>query len=237
MWTDAVDLRDFYATTLGRVARRMIIRRLRQIWVDVHGLTILGLGYATPFLGAFRGEAERVIAMAPAAQGVLHWPADNAPLTVLVDENGLPLADRSIDRVLLVHALECAEHIRPMMREVWRVLSDGGRLIVIAPNRRGLWAQFERTPFGHGRPYSPAQLSHGLRDAMFTPHRANFALFVPPVRSRMLLSSAGAFEEIGERWFSTFAGVIAFEATKQIYAGHVVYSRATNRAYLPIVTR
>ena len=30
-----------------------------------------------------------------------------------------------------------------MMRELWRVLADGGRMIVVAPNRRGLWARFD----------------------------------------------------------------------------------------------
>ena len=54
MWTDAVDLRDFYATTLGQVARRMIRRRIRPVWPDVTGLSVLGLGYATPFLQPFR---------------------------------------------------------------------------------------------------------------------------------------------------------------------------------------
>ena len=118
MWTDAIDLRDFYATSLGRVARRMIARRIRLLWPDLRGQRVLGLGYATPYLGAFRGEAERVIAMMPAAQGVMHWPVDEANLTALCDHTDLPLPDNVIDRALIVHALECAERTRPMMREV-----------------------------------------------------------------------------------------------------------------------
>lgn len=218
MWTDAIDLRDFYATPLGAVARRMIGRRIRALWPDVRGLSLLGLGYATPFLGMFRAEAERVVAAMPAAQGVIPWPADGGGLAVLVDEADLPFPDRAFDRVLVVHALECAERTRPMMRELWRVLADGGRMIVVAPNRRGLWARFETTPFGHGRPYTEGQLSRGLRDCLFTPHQATSALFVPPLRSRMLLSAASAWERVGERWFRSFAGVVVFEATKQIHA-------------------
>jgi SAM-dependent methyltransferase len=238
MWNDAVDLRDFYATPLGRVARRLIGRRLRLMWPDVRGFNLLGLGYATPFLGAFRDEAARVVALAPAPQGVLHWPTEGGGLSALVDENGLPLPDRAFDRVLVVHALECAEHTRPMMREVWRVMSDGGRLIVVAPNRRGLWAQFEGTPFGYGRPYSTGQLSRGLRQAMFTPSQARSALFLPPFRSRMLLSSAGPIEEMGERWFKRFAGVVVFEATKQIYAGRIVFGgEAAAPGYLAVPSR
>jgi SAM-dependent methyltransferase len=237
MWTDAVDLRDFYASGLGRVARRMISRRVRSIWPDVHGLNVLGLGYATPFLGPFRAEAQRVVAIMPAGQGVLHWPAEGACLTTLADETCLPFPDRFFDRVLVVHALECADRIRPLMRELWRVLTDGGRLMVVVPNRRGLWARMERTPFGHGRPYSPGQLSWGLRDTMFTPYQSSTALFVPPVRSRMVLSSATAWDQIGQRWFPTFAGVIIFEATKQIYAGHVVYAEEKRKSYATATSR
>jgi SAM-dependent methyltransferase len=234
MWTDVVDLRDFYATGLGRIARRMIARRIRQLWPDLSGRNVLGLGYVTPFLGGFRGEAERVIAIMPAAQGVIHWPPDEPGLTALGDHTDLPLPDNSIDRALIVHALECAERTGPMMREVWRVLSDGGRLLVVVPNRRGVWARFERTPFGHGRPYSSGQLSRSLRDAMFTPYQSGTALYVPPVGSRMILSSASAWEEIGQRWFTTFAGVVMLEATKQIYAAPPAAALARKPAYVGI---
>ncbi|MBK8176533.1 MAG: methyltransferase domain-containing protein [Rhodospirillales bacterium] len=234
MWSDAVDLRDFYASSLGRVARRMIGRRVRALWPDVRGLGILGLGYTSPFLGVFRAEAQRVVAMMPAAQGVLPWPIDGPNLTALADETALPLPDRAFDRILLVHALECAEWTQPMMREIWRVLADGGRLIVVVPNRRGLWARFENTPFGHGRPYSPRQLSRGLRDSLFTPYQLTAALFVPPIASRMLISSAGAWEEIGLRWFPSFAGTFVVEASKQIYAGELLATAPRSRAYAPI---
>ncbi len=237
MWTDVADLRDFYASGLGRVARRMIGRRIRALWPDLRGLSLLGLGYATPFLGVFRGEASRIIAAMPAAQGALHWPVHAPGMTALIDETALPLADREVERVLLVHALECAEQSGRMMRELWRVLADGGRMIVVTPNRRGLWARFERTPFGHGRPFSRSQLSRQLRDGMFTPFQSSMALFYPPLRSRMLLSAAPAWEEIGQRWFPTFAGVVVFEATKQIYGAALIEERQAVRGYVAVSAR
>lgn len=236
MWTDVVDLRDFYDTSLGQVARRMIRRRLRELWPDVSGQRILGLGFAPPYLRPFLGEAERVVAVMPASQGVLPWPPEGPGLTVLADEVELPLPDRSMDRILLIHALEAAEQVRAMMREVWRVLADGGRVVVVAPNRRGIWARLDRTPFGNGRPYTPAQLNRLLRDNMFTPVAQSTALFLPPTRSRMLLRSAPAVEELGRRWFETFSGVILVEAAKQIYAATALREgRSRRRGYLPVV--
>ncbi len=233
MWTDIVDIRDFYANPLGKVARRMIRRRIRDFWPDVSGMRVLGLGYATPYLQSFVGEAERTIAAMPAAQGVMHWPndAENTPgLSVLADEMDLPFDDLSMDRVILVHALESAEPARPMLREIWRVLSPQGRLLIVTPNRRGLWARFERTPFGNGRPYSRRQLSTVLRDSMFTPLQIETALFVPPFSSGMMLSSCSAWENIGSKSFSRFGGVIMAEAEKQIYAGQTV-EKSLRRRY------
>jgi SAM-dependent methyltransferase len=239
MSLDIVDIRDFYATSLGQMAARMIRQRIRDIWPDAKGLNVLGLGYATPYLNFFRGGAgggaARVLAAMPAAQGVLPWPADGASLTTLTDEAELPFPDLSMDRVLLVHALESTEQVQPMMREIWRVLTGGGRLLLVVANRRGIWARLDRTPFGYGQPYSAGQLSRLLRETMFTPVRSHAALFTPPTRSRMILASARAWEEVGSRAFVPFAGVVMVEATKQIYAGHPeALPRRRRRAYVAL---
>lgn len=235
MWSDVIDLRDFYDSSLGQTARRMIRRQIRAIWPDSTDMRVLGLGFATPYLRPFREETERVIAVMPSSQGVLPWPPEGPGLVCLADETDLPLPDRSIDRVLLVHALESTEQVRATLREIWRVLADSGRLLVVTPNRRGIWARLERTPFGQGRPYTPSQLSRLLRDNMYTPLQTATALFMPPFQSRFVLRSAPAWEQVGERWFPTFAGVLMVEAAKQIYAGSGLRELSErSRAYLPM---
>ena len=235
MHADVVDLRDFYQSRLGQVARRMIRRRIRLIWPDLSGMRLLGLGYATPYLRPFRAEAERSVAVMPSWQGVLQWPPEGPNAVALADEGELPLQDYSIDRVLLIHGLEFSEQARALLKEVWRVLAGGGRLLVVTPNRRGIWARVDGTPFGQGHPYTPAQLSRLLREAEFTPERVSTALFVPPNGSRMVLRSANAIERIGERWFTTFAGVSVVEATKQLYAKPAAKRKETRRrVYVPV---
>ena len=229
VWNDIVDLRDFYETRLGQVARHLIRRRIRSIWPDLQGQSLLGLGYATPYLRQFRDEAERVLAVMPAGQGVLPWPPDEPNSVALADETELPLPDVSFDRVLLVHGLECGEHTRDMLREVWRVMSGGGRLLIVVPNRRGIWARMDRTPFGQGHPYSPPQLSRLLRDNLFTPIQSTQSLFIPPIGSTTLLSTAPAWERIGSRWLQRFGGVVLMEAGKQIYAGTAVRAKRKGR--------
>ena len=40
----------------------------------------------------------------------------------------------------MVHALEASEQLPALLAEVWRILVGNGRLLVIVPNRHGLWA-------------------------------------------------------------------------------------------------
>ncbi len=163
MSIDVVDLRNFYAHRLGTVARHFISRGIRRLWADTHGQRLLGIGYPTPYLGAFRDEAERCLAFMPATQGVVKWPSARPTLAALVEESELPLADSAVDRVLLVHALEMTHDAVGLLREVWRVLAGGGRLLAVVPNRRGVWARMDTTPFGHGRPFSRSQITQLLR--------------------------------------------------------------------------
>jgi SAM-dependent methyltransferase len=218
MHLDVGDLREFYATALGQSVRRLLSHRIRARWRGISGATLVGLGYSTPYLGAFRGEVRRIGALMPDDQGALVWPRDGPTVSVLVDEARLPLADGSVDRLLAVHCLEVAERVRPLLREMWRVLSPEGRLMLVVPNRRGVWARLDYTPFGQGRPYSRRQLEMLLRDAMFTPLDLSGALYLPPVGRQMLLRSATAWERVGSALSPAFSGVIIAEARKELIA-------------------
>lgn len=217
MTLDVIDLRDFYSGRLGVVARRLINRGIAARWPEARGQRVLGIGYPTPYLGLFRADSERCIAFMPAAQGVLKWPTARPTLSALVEEHSLPLPDAAVDRILMVHALEMADDPEALLREVWRVLAPSGRLIAIIPNRRGVWARTDNTPFGHGRPYSRSQIAQLLRRTWFTPTVWSEALFMPPVGRGWFLRSAPAWERIGGTLSLPFAGVHVVEATKQVY--------------------
>ena len=218
MWTDVIDLNAFYRSPLGQVARQLIRRQVRRIWPDLRGQTVVGLGYATPYLKQFQGEAERTLAVMPAHQGVTHWPREAPSLVTLSYEEALPFPDYSVDRLLLVHALENAEHYRQMMREAWRILSGSGRMLIVVPSRRGIWARRDATPFGAGKPFSVSQVQKLMRDTQFDPQITLRALYMPPVQSPFMLHAAPAWERVGERWFTRLGGVLLIEASKQIYA-------------------
>jgi len=228
---DVVDLRNFYGQQLGVVARRYVGRGIRARWSDTRALRVLGVGYATPYLGLFREEAERCLALMPAAQGVVRWPSTRPALAALVEEDELPLTDSAVDRVLLVHALEMSSDPAELLRVAWRVLAAGGRLLAVVPNRRGLWARMDTTPFGQGRPYSRTQIMQLLRDTWFTPTGWGEALYVPPIPRGWFLRSAVAWERTGATLSAPFAGVHIVEATKQVY--RAIPARREKRRLVP----
>ena len=236
MYTDVVDLREFYQSPLGQVVRRLLRARLRRIWPNVKGEKILALGYGAPLLRPLLPEAQTLIAMMPAAQGVAYWPREGPNISSLVEIDDLPLADSSVDKVILMHALESSSsNAQDVLREIWRVLKGNGRLLMVVPNRRGIWAHGDRTPFGTGQPYSAFQIKDTLRDRGFLVDRTFRALFMPPSQSRLVLSMADMFEKWGEIIFPGFGGLLMMEASKQIYAPLAPKAKLTrHRLVLPL---
>ena len=231
MSLDVVDLRAFYASALGRVAQRVVSAFINRRWENCSGLSMLGIGYATPYLNPWRDTAVRVLAFMPAQQGVVNWPESGISSSALVDTSMMPLPDSCIDRVLIIHALEMSEAPRDFLEEVWRILTPGGRVIIVAPNRRSVWARVETTPFAQGLPFSRGQLRDLLRETLFSPVHESEALYVPPFARPLALRMAAAFERIGERFGLPGGGVHLIEATKQVY--RPITARKVARRRLP----
>jgi SAM-dependent methyltransferase len=218
MTADVHATADFYGTARGAVTAQLLRERLTLLWPDLTGQSVLGIGFAAPYLRPWREPAERCIALTPAQAGVARWPLGARNLSCTAEEDALPFADLGFDRILLVHGLEIAENARHLLREIWRVLKDDGRLLVVAPNRRGLWAYVEATPFGHGQPYSPGQVGRLLAASQFRVERRDTALYLPPTNLRLALRTAKPLDRGLRRVIPALAGVTITEAVKEVYA-------------------
>ncbi|WOI55077.1 class I SAM-dependent methyltransferase [Palleronia sp. LCG004] len=220
MHLDVRDLRGFYyRTALGRAAQKAVRDQVRIIWPSARTETVLGFGFAVPMLRPYLEEARRVIALMPAQQGVMPWPAGRPNVAVLSEETLWPVQTGSVDKLILLHGLETSENAVAVLSECYRVLGPGGRALFIVPNRAGLWSSNENTPFGFGRPYSLGQLETQLQESDFVPRSHAVALFQPPSEQRLWMRMGGLLERTGTSITGRFAGgVLMVEASKQIPA-------------------
>ncbi len=220
MHLDVRDLRNFYyRSALGRVAQGAIRARMRQFWPEARRQNLVGFGFALPLLRPYLAEARRAIALMPAPQGVMPWPHGGPNVAVLCEETLWPLDTGMADKLVLMHGLETSENPGQLLDECYRVLGPGGAALFIVPNRAGFWARSERTPFGHGRPYSAGQLEGLLKGHGFELRRHASALYQPPSGRRFWLRTGRLWERAGHALPLVVAGgVLIVEAVKQVPA-------------------
>lgn len=205
MAIDILELESFYRTPLGALCVRQISAALNRLPSPIDAVDF-ALGYGTPFLG------QTGTLLMPAQQGTVQ----SAQPTVLVDEFNLPLRDRSLSTLLAIHFLEHSRDGEQALREVWRVLRPEGRLILVVPNRRGVWSGGDRTPFGAGHPYSRGQLRRIAQMTGFVSVMMTTALHFPP--SQRLIPMVSMIEPVWRLLLSEFSGLLLVELIKRVPA-------------------
>ncbi|HPE47283.1 MAG TPA: methyltransferase domain-containing protein [Hyphomonas sp.] len=219
MRQDAVTLERFYAAPLGQAVSRVLAGKMTDIWGDARGLSVLGLGFAIPILDAFGQAPSRIVAGVPFEHGPVVWDySGRGNATVSIGDERMPFPDGMFDRVIVLHGLEEAGNPRTYLREIWRITAPEGRIVLAASNRAGLWSRATRTPFGHGRPWSRAQLMNLLSSGLFQVTASTSALYMPPMATGLVTSAAEGWETIGRLVAPGLGGVVLVEAVKRLYA-------------------
>ena len=138
-------------------------------------------------------------------------------MACVAEETRLPFSDATFDRVLCVHAVEEADDLPGLLRELWRVTQPEGRIVVVASGRSGLWSRMDHLPFGAGRPFSRGQLRRRLIQAGFTPTVGAGALYGPPLSRLSGPKISYGFERFGETVWPGFAGLVMVEGIRRLY--------------------
>jgi len=215
---DVITLRQFYTTPLGEGTRSLIAAAITHFWPQAKNEIMLGIGFSTPYLEPYLTESASMMICMPGQQGAAYWPPSGDNRVFLSHESELPIPESSVNRVLMLHSIENSEELTGMIKDAYRVLTPGGRILAIVPNRLGLWARSSRSPFGYGRPFSMAQLRELFTDHDFTVTRSTSALFIPPTHMRLAWRFARKIETIGKILCPFIGGVLLVEAEKQLYA-------------------
>ena len=174
------EIEDWYTSLAGREAARLLSRSIRPLLGRASTSRLLALGQTASVLTRIHGAGGERTAMV--VEQPRRWPLTAPNRAVVADPERLPFDDALFDDALLIHALELVERPRIVLRELWRVLGPAGRIVLVVPNRAGVWARVEALPFGRGQPYGRGGLTRLLEGAMFEVVSWSTALAAPPVR-------------------------------------------------------
>jgi len=127
----------------------------------------------------------------------------------------LDFPDCSFDGVIIFDALDEKGLLDGFMREVWRVLEDGGKVLFFAPSPISFWRMDKGTPLGSGLSFCPLKLWFRLAKLRFTPLKVRRALLLPP---RFYDAKWAAREAKYQFWLAPLAGAFAMLCEKRLIA-------------------
>lgn len=223
------DAAAFYATRRGALTADLLADKALPLFPNPMGRRVLGLGFAAPILerwpqvenARWAGTArfDTQITRAPAVGSDGSWRRRDC----VTGSNALPFDDLSLDIVVMMHGLELASQTA-LLRATWKAMTDDGHLVLIVPNRSGIWAHRDSTPFGYGSPFSSSQLDTLLARGLFRTEYATGALWLPPPALRLSRSAARTMDRVAGLCGRivagrALAGVHVVIARKNLYAG------------------
>lgn len=184
-------LREWYASGLGEALHERIAARTGAILRDLYALHCVQIGgtqYGVDLLTG-RGLIHRVHLTGDGCDGFRADPAQ------------LPLATRSVDLVVLAHALEFSPDPHRLLREVDRVLKLDGHVLAIGFNPWSLFG-LRRVVGGHWIPwsgyfYSPGRVTDWLTLLGIRIRWRETVWHMPPVQRGLLRHRLAAMQHLG----------------------------------------
>lgn len=214
----------FYKGPLGQCVTHILSQYILAHYSDFGKSDTLCLGYGIALCEHLRNMSmpmEHVMMMMPSAMGVCPWLVGMKNRSALVEPYRLPLADSSLQHVLLIHSLEHVGHPQKILREIWRVLKPSGQVMIIVPNRRRAWSTFELTPFAYGQPFSKSQLCHMMIESLLSPVKEASVMMMPPLPSTTACHVINWMEKplafINRKLGAHLGGLLMVHATKEVY--------------------
>lgn len=126
------DMSQWFTTALGRALLQEQKATLNQSLNCLFGYHLLQLGVSA--------EVDMSAQIRIAHRFVLHpQTCANRPLAGVAQFTQLPLANESIDAVILHHTLDYSAHPHSLLREAARVIIPRGHLVIIGFNPWSLW--------------------------------------------------------------------------------------------------
>ncbi|MGB0844101.1 MAG: class I SAM-dependent methyltransferase [Alphaproteobacteria bacterium] len=201
----------YFSTALGRVSAQVLSQQIDEVFDSGRNLRVLGCGYTTPYLSGVTPMCERLIEIRTEETNSLATTDRTTPkglgsgLLALVESGAIPFSQNAFDRIVATHFLELSQHLNADLYELHRIVQPEGQLVLVVPNRMGLWSRSEQTPFAKGQPFTPTQIRHVLEQVGFKVESCKSALYFAP-RNWHLNLKVSRFVENTMRWLGTWVG-------------------------------
>ena len=237
---DVTDTDNYYRTPEGVLVADILAADLNHQYSSGRMRTLadtedqLAVGY--PFPLYFPDQPLPPVFML-AETGVLAWIRGKDVITACVDSESFPCATDVFEQVFVSHALEYVANKAGFLAEIWRCLKGEGKLVMIVPHRRSLWALSDKTPFGQGTPFSRRQLKLILEQAGFEQIQIKHSLYMPPFGTRLPVAMRRRFHMIGRIGWAMFGGVLIASAKKRLYSTHQQPSHALQQKVRQFMVR
>ena len=222
----------WFQTPLGRYLLAWEQHQLEEVVADIFGFHALQVGLPElDGLAANRMPHRWLAAAQPAdAAKPLEAPAAGG-VSLCCDFDALPFDSKSLDLVLLTHALELARDPHLALAEVERVLRPEGRVVILGFNPASLWGAqrwtkrlVRRLGGASQTPALPAvgefigfrRMRDWLRLLSFEVEGGRFGCYRPPLAGPKWLARVEWMESAGERWWPVFGAVYLLVAVKRV---------------------
>lgn len=193
---------------------------LAEFCADLFGYHLVQVGEfasADSYLRDCPIRTKSVLGVAP--QDV---PGVDPGVSAVIENFRLPLADDTLDVVILPHTLEFSSDPLQLLREVDRVLIPEGRLLLCSFNPWSLWGlwklwpgQRRQVPW-NGQFFSYPRVQDWLSLLGFDIERTQVGMFQPPVANEALLRRCACMDRYGERFWPMLAGLYVVRAVKRV---------------------
>jgi SAM-dependent methyltransferase len=135
----------------------------------------------------------------------------------------IPLANESVDLVLMHHALDFSTHQHQLLREVSRVLIAGGDVLIVGFNPYSTWGLRNKlhlrrgsTPPWNASPLGSLRVTDWLKLLDFVVINIRYGSYALPVNSHKSIRYSGWMENLASRLNWPTGGVYAILARKQV---------------------
>ncbi len=204
----------WFETPLGRSLHAVESHHLRSVLPNLYGTVGVQLGCV--------GKLDMMDACVAPTRILLELTARADGTTVRGHPEALPFDTKSVDVVVMPHTLDFSNDPHQVLREVNRILSPEGHVVILGFNPASLWGLRKlftwrrRSMPWCGHFFMLARVKDWLRLLDFELTHGSMFFYRPPIQRETVMDRLYFMDKVGDRWWPMMAGCYLVVAKKRV---------------------